>query len=464
MIQGYPSSASIFAGQLLQLHVSTTYKRFAVEFFVQQTRLEKVLTLEFISRGCVAPGPSAADWDWPAYPVLIPDSWVSGVYLARLRCATHAEEDPSHASEVLFVVRARQARSKIIFKLPVATYHAYNASGGGNLYRTPAFSGERMGRTVSLRRPGGGVAGILPVCRDFYKGDTVRHSFYHWDAPFIVWLTSHGYQMDFCTGLDLLQDPQTLEDYSLLIISAHDEYWCAQERKTVENFIEAGGNVAFFGANTCWWRIHYIQENTAFTCHKGDAGSAPAEQRWAPERDATPALDQWWTPTGAAQAEDRLTGVSYRNGGGWWEGPREQLGYVVQNDNHWVFENTGLRSGDCFGWDGSPPLIGYECDGVALQRFQLDGRAIVHENAFMRGTPDQLEVLGAARLNSEWQELPEREGECAGEGLHAATMVAYERNGKVFNAATVDWVTVLTRGHCRAVEQITRNVLQRFSR
>ncbi len=62
--------------------------------------------------------------------------------------------------------------------------------------------------------------------------------------------------------------------------------------------------------------------------------------------------------------ENRLTGVSHRNGGGQWWGKREAIGYTVQHADHWIFEGTGLRDGDTFGADQA--LIGYECDGAAI--------------------------------------------------------------------------------------------------
>jgi hypothetical protein len=43
-------------------------------------------------------------------------------------------------------------------------------------------------------------------------------------------------------------------------------------------------------------------------------------------------------------------------------------------------------------------------------------------------------------------------------------MGLFTRGGTVFNAATTDWVRVLTDGHSPVVEQITRNVLDRLSR
>jgi hypothetical protein len=223
----------------------------------------------------------------------------------------------------------------------------------------------------------------------------------------------------------------------------HDEYWSERIRDAVEHFIGNGGNVAFFGANVCWWRIHVVDAGTAIVCHQGGPRGA---------------LDHWWPATGAGRPEDALTGVSYRHGGGWWNGPRRIGGYVVQQPAHWAFDGTGLRAGDTFGADSRPPLVGYECDGAPLERYDAaTGAATLSRAAGRCGTPAGFELLAVAPLSREWDELPPREGHGAGAGVHAATMGSYRRGGTVFTSGTTDWAQAL--GQDRHVERITRNVI-----
>jgi len=150
-------------------------------------------------------------------------------------------------------------------------------------------------------------------------------------------------------------------------------------------------------------------------------------------------------------------------------------GYIVQQARHWIFANTGLGNGDVFGGGTTPPLVGYECDGAPLQcsaRFM--GAVDLAPNAHECGTPPGFTVLAACLLDREWQELPYRERWAAGEGIHAATMGIHSaggahdrtgidgKNGIVFTAGTTDWSQVLVSGQDRAVEKITRNVLDRL--
>lgn len=88
--------------------------------------------------------------------------------------------------------------------------------------------------------------------------------------------------------------------------------------------------------------------------------------------------------------------MSYRSGGGHWDGPRAPLGFTVTNSDHWVFSGTGLKTGDIFGRDGA--LIGYECDGAAYETDE-QGRP---RPTGQDGTPKDFEILGVAQLPTDW--------------------------------------------------------------
>jgi hypothetical protein len=112
--------------------------------------------------------------------------------------------------------------------------------------------------------------------------------------------------------------------------------------------------------------------------------------------DVSVVHDEYWsTPTRDAVEDFVASGVSYRHGGGWWDGPRASDGYLVQQPEHWIFAGTGLA----------------------------------------------------------------RERHAAGAGIHTAAMGLFRRNGTVFSAGTTDWAQVLDAGRDRQLERITRNVL-----
>ncbi|MGB3896587.1 MAG: N,N-dimethylformamidase beta subunit family domain-containing protein [Mycolicibacter sinensis] len=435
--QVYPREPTVRPGGRLVLHVSTTESRYRVAFF--RVGLQTVhLGTSSPRRGHdVPPGLPDQDWGWPPEEFDIPDSWPGGVYLAVITAAdavvAEAPAIDARSSRTLFVVRAQASDApSILHKLSWSTYHAYNASGGGSMYHTASFVPTVATTVLTTRRPGGGTGGRLsfPEAVDVYDASTPREGFAHWDLPMIRWLEREGVAVDFCTDLDLHRDPDLLASYRLLLSVGHDEYWSARMRQAVQQFVAVGGNVAFFSGNTSWWRFE-LAENGDMTCVHPPVSH--------------PQGGQWWR----SAPENAMTGVSYRHGGGWWDGPRDPVGYSVQHAGHWVYEGLGLRTGDKFGTEER--LVGYECDGATLNR----GPGGYLRAAGTDGTPEQLAVLGVAKLGEGWQDRP------AGAEANAV-LGAYSATGTVFTCGTTDWPRVLHQGN-PVVAGVTRNVLRRLA-
>ena len=445
MIYGYAASASVWPGQRLVLHVSSTGPRFRVAFYRWGGKLLPVFTSDWVD-GAQAPerGPDQ-DWQWPAYSFQLPPGRPSGVYIAHLEEPGAAPPAIAmHNAAVLFVVRGYGA-SPLLYKIPLATYNAYNFAGAGCYYANPPRSADPPGARLSFQRPGGGIGGPTFGAPDHYDASSARQTFAHWDARFITWLLRQGYAPEFCTDLDIHADPGLLGSYQLLLSVGHDEYWSTSMREGVERFVAQGGNAAFFSANLCWWRVHLVDRDTAMVCHQGGPSGA---------------RDHWWPAHGAGRPEDALAGVSYRHGGGWWDGARESAGFAVQDERHWVFAGTGLRTGASFGAHTCPPLAGYECDGAPLAAFDTaSGLATLSPTAWQCGTPHGFQLLAACPLDAQWQELPRREPDASASGLHAATMGMFTRGGTVFSAGTTDWAQVLGSGQDARVDRITGNVI-----
>ncbi len=489
MIEGYFWCESIVVGEQLHLHVSTDSAFFRVDFYRIGAVHDFVGSAGWFP-GRFAPAPAhpdgvaghaspAVDWDWHAYTVSTPSHWNPGIYVAFFvesdGCTPVAtgetgrptgnlpydSDDIKGLGREFFVLRPRvPGRAKILYKKSSFTRHAYNRSDGlgteraSSLYENavyvPGQGTERGGHKVSMHRPGG------------------IDDLSYWDAPFIAWLERAGYQMEFCTDLDLHSDPGLLSSYRLLLSVGHDEYWTAAMRASVEAFVDGGGNVAFFSANTCWWRVHVTDDGTALV--------ADTDHRIGEVYPHLPATDRWWTPepTGVGEPENTLTGVSFRNGGMWpgdWPGDRPCPGFTVQHADHWVYEGTGLRDGSDGGvadvLGAGLPLIGYECDG-AVFAYDRDGVAWATGTD---GTPTSFLILGIAVLepvHEDFYDLRMGHWNCTSRelgdiGPRAATMGVHTRNGTVFTAATTDWPVIVARGCDAGVDRVTRNVLDRLS-
>ena len=451
MISGYPRFPSLFPGETLVLHVSTSSPRFRVDFYRQGATLQRMTgTNPQAKDGLAVPdGPPDVDWGWPGYHFAIPAEWPSGIYLAVLIeiAGDGSETMPDTATtfgtsaKALFVLRHRGpvAAGTPLYKVSWATFAAYNGTGYGSLYTEAVWSREQPhpGFKVTWRRPGCGTGGtVMPGdSEDFYDTASRRQTFEHWDAPFVRWLEATEFAPHYCSDWDLHRDMALLQPYSLLLSTGHDEYWSDAMRAALDAHVARGGNISFFSGNISGYRIHFTDDDTAFTCAK----AAPAMKdpdRWT--------ADTW----SEINPECRITGVASAFGGGWWDGKRQTLGYTVQHATHWIYAGTGLVDGAVFGDDDDFPLIGYEVDGAAFR--YRNGLAIATGEM---GTPRDFTILGIAELGDGW---------VASHPRAAATMGLYvsPQGGIVFQGATTDWPILAPRN--THVATITRNVVDRL--
>ncbi len=337
-------------------------------------------------------------------------------FLSRERRAAEIELNQAatvltDVPRALFVVRNLTSAAPILYNIPLFTYHAYNVAHVDGTKRVDEgeclYSGAG---TVSMDRPGGGTGGHPwdEVNADVHDRASPRQTFAHWDAKAVAWLEGNGFAVDYCTDLDLHTDQRLAERYVLFCSFGHNEYWTTEMRAQIERFVQKGGNVAFFGGNTCWFCVAVDDDELAIS-RAGD-----------------------WED----RCEHFLTGLSFRNGGGKWIGERPATGYRVSDPQHWIYEGCAVHSGTVFG--ARQRLIGYECDGVC-------------DDA-------NFETLGAASLQ-DW-DVGDGSGEVSPNAR--ATMGLSGSNGTVFNAGTTDWAWVLQIGE-PIVERITTNVIRRLS-
>jgi hypothetical protein len=451
-IEAYTDQLSYQAGDQVALHVSTSAPRYAVEVARVGAKRRVVLTKEDLpgARHPVPPDASTHGCRWPAaFRFPIEGDWPSGYYQVLLR----AEEGGKVRGEAFFVVRsARPGRdAKVLIQLCTNTYNAYNSWGGSSLYTGPKGRAHR----VSFDRP---YIGFVPTDR-FTR---VYSGWHNWEEPFVCWAEAAGYALDFAVNSDLEFRPEILDGYRLVLSVGHDEYWSAPMRDGLEKFIAAGGNVAFFSGNTCFWQVRSEDGGRALVSWKMDFDQDPVYAT-----DDHRLLSGMWSTRSVHRPENRLTGVSFAYGG--YHRFFEHGGdgcYTVHRPDHWVFAGTGLKRDDVLG--AKDKVVGYECDGC-LFRLE-DGLPVpTHED----GTPETFVILGTAPAGLSVkgdQSLVWVSEALYGKGtkrrVHqpgAAVLGVYTRGGTVFTTGCTEWVRGL-RGRDRVVEQITRNVLDRLSR
>jgi hypothetical protein len=438
-LAGYTSAGSVRAGQSLSFFVSsqagpytiTIYRESGGEILMgEMTGLPSAPTPLPIRRAAWRDGAG-----WPVAGTLqIPADWPSGLYLARVEAA--GPNGPT-SLDIPFIVRPQQDRtqSRIVVAVNDTTYNAYNHWGGRSHYGFGSLG------TLLFTAPGAGdgtmpwgyrVSMMRPQASFF---DQYNAKWTYWEVPLARWLAQQGIAVEWCTMVDIHNDPGLLHRYAMLANVGHNEYVSNEIREHIVQFVNAGGNAAFFGGNNTYWRVRLEDGTNVSTCYKL-ASLDPAT-------DPNQQTVNW--PTGLS---DEMQGV-YWSGNAFAGDPhmrRDQDGllqYSVVDAGHWVFAGTGLKKGDPFGVYG-------------------DGRTVVGSETDVRNaqSPAGLQTVALVQFH----DSPPYKVCGANAVCEVATMVVFTRGGTVFDASTNDWTLGLSQNsNPGPIDQITRNVFDRLS-
>lgn len=346
-----------------------------------------------------------------AASLVIPEDWPSGVYLAKL-----SRDIPQPAqSYIIFVVR-RHGPADIIVQVSDLTWQAYNKWPGINsLYDdgTPYLWYQGPNVRVSFDRPYAKYCQIVDAPLSCGTGE-----FLLWEFPLAYWLESEGYDVAYCSNVDLHRESDWHEKCRAFVSVGHDEYWTRQMYDNATAARDKGVSLLFLSGNTMYHEI---------ATYGGEHGSFRSFARYKRFTD-----------------EHELMGSStFGPGYGDW---------TVVKPGHWLFEGTGMKSGDSI-----PGLIGWEYHGAPFK--EIEGLEVVAESKLIRTPqPDDFD-----------HPKPEH-------GIHGAVIYPGPQGNWVFNAGTIWWANGLSSppGHIPAagtfgrtqgvdgrVQTITRNLLAR---
>ncbi|WP_409344834.1 N,N-dimethylformamidase beta subunit family domain-containing protein [Paenibacillus sp. MBLB4367] len=427
-IEGYASRTSVYPGERIDFMVSTSP---ACPFSVDIYRLgyydgtggRHVLHLGPFE-GEEQPVPPETterlrECKWqPSVTLQIPDDWVSGVYLAKLTKQASLRAQ----SYMIFVVKQRR-KTEILVQVSDLTWQAYNKwPATSSLYDDGAnawFTGPHV--RVGFDRPYSKYFQVVDSPLSCGSGE-----FLLWEFPLAYWLEAEGYDVTYCSNLDLHGDPGLLETCQVFISVGHDEYWTREMYQHATAARDKGVSLLFLSGNAVYHEIIPYDDNVAAAPFRSFA----RKQRFCDEQ--------------------QLMGTaSFASGYGDW---------TVAKPEHWVFAGTGMKAGDSI-----PGLIGWEYHGLPAK--EIAGLEILAHSDLVGHQPEALECAdGTLRV---------------GDGKHAAVIYPGPRNNWVFNAGTIWWAEGLSNppGHIPAsgtfgrvlgpdsrVQQMTRNLLARCLR
>ncbi|MBI3866430.1 MAG: carboxypeptidase regulatory-like domain-containing protein [Planctomycetia bacterium] len=230
------------------------------------------------------------------------------------------------------------------------------------------------------------------------------------------WLEHAGFDYDFYSETQFHFGRFNLDDYRVLIISTHPEYWSREMYFKLKSWVhERGGKLLYLGGNGLNCEVEFLDESTIVVQNGNErerVRQGKTESRFHPR----------------VESEANLLGVVFT-----YDGIMTSAPYKVIDAGHWVFAGTGLKNGDLF---GEPSL-----------HRRVPGGASGHEtDKISPHSPKNVKLL--ARGTN-----PDNGG---------ADMVVYDSpsGGEVFSVGSITWPSSILVDD--AVSKITANVLRRF--
>jgi N,N-dimethylformamidase len=241
------------------------------------------------------------------------------------------------------------------------------------------------------------------------------------------WLEREGFAYDLYAEAQLHDGTLPLDEYLVLILPVHPEYWTREMYLRVKRWVfERRGRLMYLGGNGLNCEV-ILEPDGAMRCltHvysiRGEMGGHSVNR---PEIEYESRMHR------TLESEAHLLGVVCTS-----EGLMTAAPYRVLDDSHWAFDGTGLQNGDLF--------------GKKTLHERVPGGASGHETDKRSASSPVNTHLLAKGINSE---------------NGGAEIVYHEPDGggAVFSVGSMTWVAgLLVDEH---VSRMTRNVLDRFLR
>ncbi len=239
---------------------------------------------------------------------------------------------------------------------------------------------------------------------------------------FLGWLEREGFEYDYYSETQFHFDQLPLEQYRILVLSVHPEYWSVKMYDRLKKWVhQQGGKLLYLGGNGLDCEVEFLDEHRIVyhnTCW------SHSEDNYSPQGEP-----QESRMHRRHEAQANLLGQVFS-----WPGAMTAAPYEVINPSHWCFSGTDLGRGDLFGTE-------------SLHQ-RVPGGASGHETDKMSpSSPENTELL-AKGLN------PDDGG---------ADMIYYNTpsGGEVFSVGSICWNASIVVD--KNVSAITANVLRRFS-
>ena len=381
-IEGYCSQTSVKAGDTLKVMVSTNpVSEFSLEIFRTGyyggdggRSMKKFESIQGITQADPEIGENRlreCKWE-PSVEFVIPDDWLSGVYLGKL--TTKRQEGVYQSrltakeglqSYVIFIVRDERP-CDLLFQCSDTTWQAYNSwpDDRWSIYHSNKFVLNGMGRKKWQTEPETGWVSFDRPYANFCQDHLVDRpssvgsgEFLLWEFPLSYWMEQQGYDVSYISNLDTHLDGPGLQRAKGFISVGHDEYWTREMYNNVSKARDSGVNLAFLSGNSVCWEVPLLPST------KGEYHRIMRRQglffgeQIVNEYNKKKNAHFRAAPNAASLMGGHHAGI----GGGDW---------ICTKPEHWLYKGTNMKKGDKI-----QGLVGWEWHGHPAR--ELPGFEIV---------------------------------------------------------------------------------------
>ena len=496
-LAGYASATSVAAGGLLHFYVwaEASYRVdiYRLGYYggaggrlvqsVAAVAATRQPACAWIDGGSPAQYYSCAGWH-NSYDLSVPSNWVSGIYIAALTSTTTGAGGQPYQAHIVFAVRHDGRAAQFYFQQAIATEQAYNNAVGPGLYVQTNVNGHKVPiAKASFDRPYDALDNL---------------QIYRFEAPFIYFIESQGYDVTYGTDIDTHEGVAPLSSYRAVLAAGHSEYWSKPMYDAAVAARDAGVNLGFFSGNTLYTQMRL--EATAASAGDGTHGNRdrvivvyrhayPPQANGLGDPNPDPRLQTIrWRAFPVLRDQEQLIGVHYTtylncapHTAAWASAGRaptttqpqsapyllaDPQPLIVAAGSHWAYAGTGLTTGASV-----PGVNGQEADS-----YEKVSKATCGPNS---GDPPP--VLPTARLgslvvlaDSPFDHIEGSPGNLVSipTGVHVHAVIYQACSGAfVFSAGSVMWPNALAPSNILGknysqptIQKMTQNLLDAFAR
>lgn len=368
---------------------------------------------------------SCANWS-RSFSLVIPKDFAQGDYLFKL------DAGPRVQAYVMLTVWDPTSHATYLIMNRTFTEEGWNTFGGYSYYQgmgacpagAPSYPVCNRARVLSFDRP--------------YDTGNGSSDFFGDEYPLIEFCEQHGLDVAYVTDVTVSEHPSIVANHRVLLSLGHDESWSYSERVGVQDAVDKGLNVVFFGAASVLRHVRLQASALGPDREEVDYRDSQEDPLDAQSGERMQVTGNTWSSPPSSWPETPLVGEVYSG----YLNPGSTAPFRVADASSWVFNGTGLHDGSTL-----PGVIASDIDHV------------------VPGTnPPNLTVLGHSPIPLSI--VYTNQGQWGDDTYSDMTYFTFPHGGAgVIDTGNNNWINAMGVGTARvraALDRITGNILWLF--